>query len=118
MKTTRLLFSALALIAVGGGVSACSPALASSQGPAGQGPASAALATAGAGGAGGAGAAMTSGVSTGPGGYILQPMPSGRVLIERGTRGHLLAQVNVFGLTPGSSHQVSIDGPLGRRVRF
>jgi len=61
---------------------------------------------------------MTAGVSTGPGSYSLQPMPTGTVWIGRGAHGHLQARVDMFGLTPGSSHQVSIDGPLGHPVRF
>lgn len=46
-------------------------------------------------------------------------MPTGTVSLERGAHGHLLAHVDVFGLTPGSAHDVGIDGPGGgHMVRF
>ena len=61
---------------------------------------------------------MRTGVTSGPGRYTLEPMATGTVSIERGAQGRLQARVEVFGLTPGSSHQVSIDGPLGHLVRF
>jgi CHRD domain-containing protein len=121
MRKTKFMFSALALVAIGGGISACSPVLAAQQpaDPRATAPASAAT---DAGSGGGSGAAITSGsgagVSTGPGRYILQSMPAGTVWLGRGADGHLQARVDVFGLTPGSSHQVSIDGPAGHPVQF
>jgi hypothetical protein len=45
-------------------------------------------------------------------------MPNGTVSLERGAHGHLKAQVDMFGLTPGSSHEVSIDDPSGHAVQF
>ena len=121
MRNTKLLANALALAAIGLGVAACTPSLAASVGQKPTGPGSMASASASAANDG-AGSAMAAGsgagISTGPGSYILGPMPAGAVQIERGPHGHLLARVDVFGLTPGSSHQVSIDGPLGHRVLF
>jgi hypothetical protein len=122
MRKTKLMFSALALVAIGGGISACSPALAAQQQPADPRATAPASAATDAGSGGGSGAAITSGsgagVSTGPGRYILQSMPAGTVWLGRGADGHLQARVDVFGLTPGSSHQVSIDGPAGHPVQF
>ena len=55
---------------------------------------------------------------TGPGAYILRPMPAGTVSLGRGAQGHLLAHVNMYGLTPGSSHDVTVEAPTGRQVAF
>ena len=51
----------------------------------------------------------SAGISTGHGGYLLQAMPAGTVSIARGAQGHLLAHVNMFGLTPGSAHTMVIE---------
>lgn len=52
----------------------------------------------------------------------LQAMPAGTVRVWRNPQGKLTAQLNVYGLTPGSAHVVSIDGPAGNamspEVRF
>jgi hypothetical protein len=45
-------------------------------------------------------------------------MPAGTVHLERGEAGHLNAQVEMFGLTPGSSHAVSVQGSFGQTVQF
>lgn len=120
MKHTRLLTSALAVAAVGAGISACASASPpAGHRPAGPAPASVDAATGmGAGMPSGAGAATASysgvgsaGFSTGPGAYILGAMPTGTVSLERGTQGRLHAHVDMFGLTPGSSHNLTIDGP-------
>jgi hypothetical protein len=118
MKNTKLLVSALALVAIGSGASACSSSASPS---AGKKPAAPGSAPPAVGVAAGSGSPMTSGsagTSTGPGSYILQPMPAGTVSFERGAHGYLQARVNLFGLTPGSSHEVSVNGPLGRPVWF
>jgi hypothetical protein len=114
MRNVKLLVGALAVAAVGCGVSACTPSATAGQKVVGPG----ATGSAGGGAAMGAGSPMTTGVSTGPGSYILAPMPAGTVRVERGTHGHLQAQLSVFGLTPGSSHAVSIEGQAGHPVRF
>src|SRR5581483_9453050 len=114
MRNTKLLVSGLALAAIGCGITACSPSFASASGQR-VAPATSAPGDAG-GSAMGAGAPMTAGVTTGPGRYVLQSMPTGTVWISRGAQGRLQARVQVFGLTPGSSHQVSVDGPFP--VRF
>src|SRR6266568_7105031 len=108
MRNLKLLVSALVVAAVGCGVAACTPgtSTAAGQQPADSGTVSTAT---GAGSAMGSGSPMTAGVSTGPGSYSLQPMPTGTVWIGR-AHGHLQARVDMFGLTPGSSHQVIIDG--------
>jgi len=57
-----------------------------------------------------------------PGVLHLQAMPAGTVRVWRDPQGRLDAQLNVYGLTPGSAHIVSIDGPAGNalapEVRF
>lgn len=58
------------------------------------------------------------GVSNGPGSYLLQAMPAGAVSFRRGPGGQLHAQVDMFGLTPGSSHAVSAAGAAGPAVQF
>jgi hypothetical protein len=135
MRNTKLLANALALGAIGLGVAACNPGTTSAAQSQGQGqsqsqgqsqgqgqnqtnPAGGATSASASGAGSAMGSASGAGFSTGPGSYILQAMPTGMVWIERGTHGHLQARVQVFGLTPGSSHQVSIDGPLGRPVLF
>jgi len=129
VRNTKLLFGSLALAGIGLGVSACTPPTTSAgPKPADSGvtaPASVAAVT-GTGSVAGSGAGSGSpvtqgsgaGVNTGPGSYILAPMPAGTVQLERGQDGHLQAQVEMFGLTPGSSHAVSIQGPFGHRVGF
>jgi hypothetical protein len=115
MRNLKLLVSALVVAAVGCGVAACTPGTTTAAGqPADSGTASTAT---GPGSGMGSGSPMTAGVSTRPGSYSLQPMPTGTVWIGR-AHGHLQARVDMFGLTPGSSHQVTIDGPLGHPVRF
>jgi hypothetical protein len=46
-----------------------------------------------------------------PGVLHLGGMPAGAVRVWRNPRGRLEAQLAVYGLTPGSSHNASIDGP-------
>jgi hypothetical protein len=117
------------LAALGAGVAACTPGAAS---PAGSGPASpgmtAASPTVGAasgpgaaaGTGSGAGSVITTaagpgsqGIMTGPGAYLLAPMPAGTVTVSRTGQGHLQAHIRLFGLTPGSSHAVAIDSLNG-----
>jgi hypothetical protein len=116
---------AVLLAALGGGVAACTPGAAP---PAGSGPAIPGMAASpGMGTAGGMGAAAgtgsgtgsvitaasglgSQGIMTGPGAYLLGPMPAGTVSLSRAGQGQLRAHVRVFGLTPGSSHTVAIDG--------
>jgi hypothetical protein len=113
MRNTKLLVGALAIAAIGSGVSACGPAStpAAASKPGGSGTTASASAAAIVNGSG-------SGIGIGAGRYILSPMPAGTVWIQRGAHGRLQAQVDVSGLTPGSSHQVSIDGPGGHTVPF
>jgi hypothetical protein len=63
-----------------------------------------------------------SGALTGPGVQRLQSMPTGTVRVWRDMQGMLQIQLDLYGLTPGSSHIVSIDGPrstaLDPEVRF
>lgn len=59
------------------------------------------------------------GMSTGPGAYTLQAMPAGTVTLQHDGQGNLTAHVTAFGLTPGSSHDVLIEGDRsGPEVRF
>ena len=57
-----------------------------------------------------------------PGVLHLDGMPAGAVRIWRNSQGRLEARLAVYGLTPGSSHNASIDGPkstpLTPEVRF
>src|SRR6516165_7293321 len=57
-----------------------------------------------------------------PGVLHLDGMPAGAVRIWRNSQGRLEARLAVYGLTPGSSHNASIDGPMGTplapEVRF
>jgi hypothetical protein len=52
----------------------------------------------------------------------LRAMPAGTVRVWRNPQGRLEAQLSVYGLTPNSAHNVSIDGPasnaLTPEVRF
>src|SRR5690349_15761343 len=69
---------------------------------------------AGTGGAGmsGTGEPMTgNGALTGPGAQRLHSMPTGTVRVWRDMQGMLQIQLDIYGLTPGSAHAVSIDGP-------
>jgi len=100
MRNTKPLLSALAVAAIGAGITACNPA----------------SLTSAAGGLGSSSGTTTS-VTTGPGKYILQSMPTGTVTISR-SHGTLLAQVAMFGLTPNSSHSVYITNAFGHAVRF
>lgn len=59
----------------------------------------------------GTGRPMASGALTGPGVQRLQSMPTGTVRVWRGRQGMLQIQLGLYGLTPGSAHSVSIDGP-------
>ena len=63
-----------------------------------------------------------SGALTGPGVQRLQSMPTGTVRVWRDLQGMLQIQLDLYGLTPASSHTVSIDGPRGTasdpEVRF
>jgi hypothetical protein len=118
MRNTKLLANALALAAIGLGVAACHPGTAPSAGQKLTDPKATATPTPASGGGSAMGSVSGAGFGTGPGSYILQPMPTGMVWVERGRHGRLEVRVHVFGLTPGSAHQVSIDGPLGHPVRF
>lgn len=114
MKNTRLLISTFAVAALAAGVCACQSGSAAS---AGHKPVDS-TSTAG---QAGPGSALTTGatLSTGPGAYILQSMPTGTVSFLR-VRGHLAARVMLYGLTPGSAHDVAIDDPgmASQSVRF
>lgn len=102
----------------GAGISACTPLHAAPAGqrqdPRGAAAAPASPATAPAAGNGTVPGAMTAsppaaGISTATGSYILQAMPAGTVVIGHGPDGRASAQVAMWGLTPGSVHQVAID---------
>jgi hypothetical protein len=70
--------------------------------------------SAGSGGAGmsGSGQQMTGGgAPAGPGVQRLHSMPTGTVRVWRDMQGMLQIQLDLYGLTPGSAHSVSIDGP-------
>jgi len=74
-------------------------------------------------GMGGTGKPVTgNGALTGPGVQRLRSMPTGTVRVWRDMQGMLQIQLDLYGLTPGSSHSVSIDGPHGSaaapEVRF
>ncbi len=62
------------------------------------------------------------GALTGPGVQRLQSMPTGTVRVRRDMQGLLQIQLDLYGLTPGSWHTVSIDGPhstaVSPEVRF
>jgi Cu/Zn superoxide dismutase len=105
MRTTKPLLSVLAIAAIGAGITACNPASVTSS--SGTPPSTASVTDAG-----------TTGVTTGPGRYILRAMPAGTVTISRGDHGVLLAHVVVAGLTPGSAHSVSFVTGSGRTVPF
>lgn len=51
------------------------------------------------------------GALTGPGVQRLHSMPTGTVRVWRDLQGMLQVQLDLYGLTPGSVHSVSIDGP-------
>ncbi len=114
MKHSRLLINTLALAALAAGVCACQSGATASSGH----KPGASAATAG---QAGSGSALTTGatMSTGPGAYILQAMPAGTVSFPR-VHGLLEARIVLSGLTPGSAHDVAIDGPGGASpvVRF
>lgn len=68
-------------------------------------------------GASGTGQAMMgNGALTGPGAQRLHSMPTGTVRVRRDMQGMLQIQLDLYGLTPGSSHTVSIDGPHSTAV--
>lgn len=120
MMKTRLLFTAAVAAA---GLSACHPAATGSQAASSTGavtaaaassaPVAATSATAPPQAAAAPSGGTVTGVSTGPGGYILQAMPAGTVSFLRASDGRIEAQVSMFGLAPGSAHQVSADSPAG-----
>jgi hypothetical protein len=58
-----------------------------------------------------------SGALTGPGVQRLQSMPTGTVRAWRDRQGMLQIQLDLYGLTPGSSHTVAIDGPHSTALR-
>jgi CHRD domain-containing protein len=62
------------------------------------------------------------GVPAGPGVLHLESMPTGTVRVWRDLQGVLQVHLDLYGLTPGSSHTVSIDAPgstaLRPEVRF
>lgn len=62
--------------------------------------------------------ATVTGVSTGPGSYLLQAMPAGTVSFQGTASGTLQAVITVTGLTPGSSHDVTADSPSAPPVQF
>ena len=69
-------------------------------------------------GMGGTGKPVTgNGALTGPGVQRLRSMPTGTVRVWRDMQGMLQIQLDVYGLTPGSSHTVSIDAPHGTAAR-
>lgn len=109
MQNTRLLAGALAGTALGAALAACRPGAAavnhSSTGRSSgmSSPVDAAAPSVG---------------MRGKGRYLMQPMPTGTVSISPTPAGQLQARVDMFGLTPGSAHQVSIDGPFGQPVAF
>jgi hypothetical protein len=109
-----LLISTFAVAALAAGVCACQSGSTAS---AGHKPVDSTSAT----GQAGSGSALATGatLSTGPGAYILQSMPTGTVSFLR-ARGHLEARVVLSGLTPGSAHDVAIDDPgsASQLVRF
>jgi hypothetical protein len=128
MRKTRLLAVTAVAAAVTAGISACKtaadpvsqPASASSGAAAtaaSSQPAPAMTATTGIGGASSPAGAVT-GVSTGPGSYIMQAMPVGTVSFHDTASGALQAQITVTGLTPGSSHDVTADSPSAPPVQF
>ena len=125
---TRLISGAVLLAALGTGVAACTPGatFSAGSGPAQPGmtasptPSMASGMGAGSGSGPGTGSAVTTGsgpggqgIMTGPGAYLLSPMPAGTVSLTRDDQGQLLAHVQMFGLTPGSSHTVAVTGPGG-----
>jgi hypothetical protein len=67
-------------------------------------------------------AVLGSGALTGPGVQRLHSMPTGTVRVWRDMQGMLQIQLDLYGLTPGSPHTVSIDGPhstaVAPEVRF
>ena len=121
MNRTRLLISGLTLAAVAAGVSACTPSNAAAGGAGGKPSPSTATATptatgtaTGSGtnsGLGSGASAGGAGSTTGPGAYILGSMPVGTVSLQRVAHDHLQAHVVMYGLTPGSAHDVAIAGP-------
>ena len=125
MKTTWLLPAAAALAAVAA-LSACDPL--GSPAAASAGPSAAAASTAAPGmtasgttavpqGTASAASSVT-GTSTGPGAYIMQAMAAGTVTFKTAAGGGTEAQLTMFGLTPGSTHQVSADSPASSPVQF
>lgn len=145
MQNTRLLVGALALTALSAGLAACRPGASgavnnsSQDQPSGMSSSAKAMSSSTNGinghgaadgsGAGfgqppgatgsGAGSAMDgAAMGTRHGQYVLQPMPTGTVSINRTPDGKLSARVDMFGLTPGSAHQVSIGDSLANTVQF
>jgi hypothetical protein len=57
------------------------------------------------------------GAPAGPGVQRLQSMPTGTVRAWRDRQGMLQIQLDLYGLTPGSSHTVAIDGPHSTALR-
>jgi Cu/Zn superoxide dismutase len=84
MRTMKPLLSAMAIVAIGAGITACNPIPG----------------------------------TTGPGKYVLQAMPTGTVTIVKGSQGTVQANVDVYGLTPGSAHSVFLTTKSGRTVPF
>lgn len=106
MRNHKSLLSALAIAAIGAGITACNPASVTSSGGSSGSSASTSTGT------------TTTAVTTAPGRYILQAMPAGTVTLSRGANGELQVAVDVFGLTPGSVHSVSIVPGHGQTVEF
>ena len=111
MNNPRFLLTAFALAAIGTGVCACTPTTSASGGHGSPGSVASAQTVSGAGTLTGSGSSFAD--STGTGSYVLHGMPAGTVTLSSGQGGQVTAKVNVFGLTPGSSHDVSIDGASG-----
>jgi hypothetical protein len=108
VNNPRFLLSAFALAAIGTGVCACTPTISASGGHTSSASVGSAQTAAGGGTLTGSGSSFAD--STGPGSYVLQAMPAGTVTLSSGQGGQMTAKVNLSGLTPGSSHDVSIDG--------
>jgi hypothetical protein len=111
VKNRRSLLTAFAVAAIGAGVCACTPTTSASGSHKSSGSAASAQTAGGAGTLDGTAASFAD--STGTGRFILHGMPAGTVTLSGGQGGQVTAKMNVFGLTPGSSHDVSIDGASG-----
>jgi hypothetical protein len=115
----KLMIGAIGVAALGLSVTACGPSNSTGMGQGHPGSSASASASAsgaptGATGTGtGTGSGTFgnggSGTMTAPGDYTLQAMPTGRVAISHNAQGLLQVRVDMYGLTPGSSHNTAID---------